>query len=154
MNLKITFAILGFALTSCVSNYSDDKNPAVTGMWITESISPNFIHANIKFLMTDSKNLQEHRVDTDFELRFNENNTFLIEEKNGLIKNGTYKLNNDTLLLKLNNSSNDWLALKIDSISQDKLILQAERIFFQSILDGDTIKFMTGENVQLKLKKK
>jgi hypothetical protein len=137
-----------------VSNYADDKKSAVTGKWITESVRANFVHANIKFLMTDSNDLKEHRVATDFELRLNEDNTFLIQEKNGLIKNGTYKLKDDTLLLRIKNSPNNWLILKVDSLYQNQLILYAERMFFQSFLEGDSIEFATGENVKLRLKKK
>ena len=153
MNYQITFCILLFALTSCVSNYTDDKKSTVTGKWITESVRANFVHANIKFLMTDSNDLKEYRVDTNFELRLNEDNTFLIQEKNSLIKNGTYKVKDDTLLLRLRNSPNDWLILKVDSLYQNQLILHAERMFFQSFLKGDSIEFATGENVKLRLKK-
>ncbi|MGB3464510.1 MAG: hypothetical protein WBA74_04540, partial [Cyclobacteriaceae bacterium] len=139
MNLRNTLIILTFAMVSCVPDYSGDKKNDIKGLWVTENIQPNFIHANIRFPFTDTSNLEKHRITWNFEIQFNENATFETKEVNGIDKSGTYKLIDDTIILQLKESSHDWLKLTVNSLTSDIMQLQTTRVYLQT-MDADTVE--------------
>jgi hypothetical protein len=154
MRIWSNIIIITFFLNSCsITNENKSIDDKIIGEWSTESCSPHFIHAVISVQIADTLEIPKNRIKTNFSINFKQDNLFLFENENGPTKTGTYKMNDSSLTLSLNNDSISWLTFEIDSVTDNRLFLMSKSIQFYSNTT-DSLDLFTGDEVVLTLKRK
>jgi hypothetical protein len=142
--------ILTFYIISCNPTNPELTKEKLFGKWKLQSVSIKFIHAVLKVKRTDKLEIPEQRVHVNFSVEFAQHNFYKFENESN--KSGKFNLTDSLLTLYLNGNSKDWLVFHIDSVTTNKLYLYSEKMYFYSNAK-DTIEFLTGENINLVLKK-
>ncbi|MAC94189.1 MAG: hypothetical protein CMC96_01675 [Flavobacteriales bacterium] len=146
---KIIFQAITFLILTSCSNI-DRKQISLTGLWKTDSLKINFIHANLQTPKNKSIEIEKDFINSDFKLELNKDLTFSIVNQDGSTDRGTYKLKPDSIFLIKNDRN--WLKFKIIENSNEVLKLMANSIRFYDVKDS-SIHYFTGDNVNLRLKK-
>jgi hypothetical protein len=138
----------------CTSpNGNKSIDGSIIGEWNTESCLPNFVHSVVTIQLSDISEIFKHRIKTNFSINLKQDNLFSFEHEEGSPKTGKYKITDNILTLSFGNDPINWLSFHIDSVTTNRLFLTSNTIQFYSDTT-DSLKFFTGDNVDLILKRK
>ena len=151
MQYSIIIISLLVNISCCSTNMEQEASTEIllNGEYKSEHLQTGHIHGVVKMPVSDSLNIIETYISTDFYIKFNSDKTFILTTKSKKDKIGKYLMTKNSLILKQNNLPE--IDLKIDSIINDRLFLKACFLKLYD-LNNDTLTLLTVHNTTLELK--